>query len=614
MAVVGSLSAAVSLEEGQVWWGLFTEDMPLETIGMEKAYNYNCAVFIAGNDATVSGATISAVRFPLAFKTSNIRTAKVWVAKELPTEENGNAVIEEVSILDARLQGRTDANAAFNEVKLKQPLTIPQEGIYVGFSIKVRAAEKEWEKHPIMVSRPNVSDTRKGLFFYDAEQGQWKDQSADYALALQVAVSGGSLPANAAEGAQFFDIISASSAATTIALPVRATGTKPVKSIDAQLEINGVAQGDVVHYYFTTPIANFATDTLYFNVEAPAQAGNADCRLRIDLVNDVENEASLKAVHSGNVAVLSQQGHRRTVMEEFTGSWCSWCPRGIVGMELLSKAYPDRFVPIAIHRDDPMQAADYNAYLSDYNSFPGAVLNREHSVDPYEGADGMSLNSFMDNSLAQSCEADIDLKAEWADESKTVLQLTTSTTFYYSTPRCDYALAFVVLHDSLRGDTPKWHQLNIYSGNTEWANRPGMQRFVDAPGRITDFAYNHVAIAAKGILRGVNGSIAAPIVGGQEQQYVTTISLEDNALLQNPDNVHAAVMLIYRPTGLIVTAAEAAPTKSESNSIHMLHSSQTNTAVYSIDGRRQPSVKSGLNVIRKNDGTVQKLIKIRNNR
>lgn len=611
MAVTSSLSAAISLEEGQVWWGLFTEDMPTETIGQEKAYNYNCAIFIAGDDATAAGTTISAVRFPLAYRTSNMRSAKVWVAAQLPTEENGNAVIEEVSILDARLQGRTDANAAFNEVKLKQPVTIPKEGLYIGFSIKVRNAEKEWEKHPIMVGRPSGTDHRKGFFFYDAEEAEWQDRSADYVLALQVAVSGGSLPANAAEGAPFFDIFSSPSTTTTIGLPVRATGTQPVKSIDAQLEINGVAQGDIFHYDFTNPIANFATDTLHFEVVAPAQAGNADCRLRIDRVNGKENEATDKAVHSGNVAVLSQQGHRRTVMEEFTGSWCSWCPRGIVGIDLLSEAYPDRFVPIAIHRNDPMQVADYDVFYGDYDSFPGAFLNRDKHVDPYDGADGLSLNIIMENTLAQTCPADLEIKAEWTDDNKTELKLTTSTTFYYATPRADYALAFVVLHDSLKGDTPKWHQLNIYSGNTEWADRPGMKRFTDAPARLTDFAYNHVAIAAKDIIRGVNGSISAPIVSGEPQQYVTTINLADNSLLQNADNVHAAALLIYRPTGLIVTAATASAQKHVSGILVPQRLTPADAAIYSLDGRRQPSVNKGLYIIRTNDGRMQKIMKIR---
>ena len=76
-----------------------------------------------------------------------------------------------------------------------------------------------------------------------------------------------------------------------------------------------------------------------------------------------------------------------------------------------------------------------------------------------------------------------------------------------------------------------------------------MQTFVDAPGLITDYKYDHVAIATSGIERGITGSIASPIVCDEPQHFITSIDLSDNPLLQDKQRVHIflCLLLLARP-------------------------------------------------------------------
>lgn len=50
---------------------------------------------------------------------------------------------------------------------------------------------------------------------------------------------------------------------------------------------------------------------------------------------------------------------KKVWVEEATGTWCGWCPRGEVYMNYLYAKYPEHFVGIAVHQKDPMECKDW---------------------------------------------------------------------------------------------------------------------------------------------------------------------------------------------------------------------------------------------------------------
>ncbi|MEP6647427.1 MAG: choice-of-anchor J domain-containing protein, partial [Saprospiraceae bacterium] len=59
-----------------------------------------------------------------------------------------------------------------------------------------------------------------------------------------------------------------------------------------------------------------------------------------------------------NLYGLNEVLPKKVIVEEGTGTWCGWCPRGFVTMEIVGHDYADVAIPIAIHNFDPMLVPD----------------------------------------------------------------------------------------------------------------------------------------------------------------------------------------------------------------------------------------------------------------
>jgi len=68
---------------------------------------------------------------------------------------------------------------------------------------------------------------------------------------------------------------------------------------------------------------------------------------------------------------------QKVLIEDFTGTWCGWCPRVSYGIELVEKE-TDKAVITAIHRgNDPYHFGESNIGDLDEGSYPTAKLNRK---------------------------------------------------------------------------------------------------------------------------------------------------------------------------------------------------------------------------------------------
>ena len=65
--------------------------------------------------------------------------------------------------------------------------------------------------------------------------------------------------------------------------------------------------------------------------------------------NGNDNQATEKSTDI-TLSTLEHFIPRNVVVEEFTGTGCGWCPRGLVGMEKLRQTFGDRFIGIGIHQ------------------------------------------------------------------------------------------------------------------------------------------------------------------------------------------------------------------------------------------------------------------------
>lgn len=539
-------ASAYNLKDGQVWWGHYLEGMATENIGTERSKIYNMAIFVPGDEGSQREATIDAIRFRLEQKTQNITSVKVWVSHELPTTADA-ADLATKSIQNGVL------SSGMNEAQLATPIDIPVTGVYVGVSYRVKAVNIEAEKHPVVVAP--LDEPTAGACYFQEDDGSWTDLSGQYALALQIAISGPNLPLLSVQGERFTNVVTAAATQVELDIPVVNNGCTRINDMDVRLVINGEEQ-DLKHFEMND-FTSFKVDTIHFECQASASAGTQQIAIKAEQINGTPIDLPLSEV-LGVIAVPSADAHRHVVMEEFTGTWCSWCPRGMVGIEMLDQTYGDDFIGIAIHRgNDPMVLDAYN-YLPDYGSFPGCMLNRSVNTDPYGSANDCTIFGQVEDCFkSRLCEADMEVIASIDEEAEDAVQVDVATTFHFSAPYAnEYAIALVITADSLKPQDGTWYQSNIYSGNQEWADSPGMSWLVDERSYLLDIAYNHVPVAVLGIEHGVNGSIKTLLVDGQTQHYQTAVSIAEASLIQDKTQLHANALLIYRPTGEIINAAK----------------------------------------------------------
>ncbi len=290
---------------------------------------------------------------------------------------------------------------------------------------------------------------------------------------------------------------------------------------------------------------------------------------------------------------------RTSVIEEFTGTWCGNCPRGIVGLKNLAREFGDRCIAIAVHSSTSTSGTGEPMYNSAYHDngivptgIPKCIIDRVTTTHPYEGTTGgvhYGLNKDFSAALDVPAEAKIELTAQWENSRRNYIVCNATTTFGLNSETAPYAVIFVILEDGLHGEGKEWAQVNYYANeNPRQLPDADMDEFYSAPYNITGMTYNHVAIASLGVKNGVAGSIKAPIVKGEAQTYAGRVVMNGNKIMQNPYNLTAVAMLVNTETGAIVNANKAHVDSFEGDGVEAIESkSAANTNVtYNLQGQR----------------------------
>ena len=200
--------------------------------------------------------------------------------------------------------------------------------------------------------------------------------------------------------------------------------TKPASGRDPRQTITDLGDSQQPH---TTPATEPLPDPAPV-VVAPAApvitfSGEETTTMTVTVtaVNGSENQ-DVVPTHEGMVNIMDFVPVHRALVEEYTGTWCGWCTRGLVAMKLLAETYGDDFIGVAYHNGDPMEIT--TDYPSPVQGFPSAFVDRYYDVDPYYGYEsvGFGMKDLVDYVMSQLAVVDLNVKAEWADEGKNELK------------------------------------------------------------------------------------------------------------------------------------------------------------------------------------------------
>ena len=227
---------------------------------------------------------------------------------------------------------------------------------------------------------------------------------------------------------------------------------------------------------------------------------------------------------------------RRMVVEEGTGTWCPWCVRGIVGLEEMTRNYPDNFIGIAIHANDEMDFS--SKYGLPFTSYPSAYFNRSVLSDPSY----YTMERFLDNQSGLMIDVMVKINSITFSDDYREMTVSTNTRFGYGETDADYRLAYVITEDGVG----PYAQFNKYAGSSG-----EMGGFENLPSP-TPVVFNDVARGIYPSLTGVEGCLPATISACTDYSYEYTFQMPKNC--DNYSNLKLTVLLYDAVTGEIVNA------------------------------------------------------------
>ena len=524
----------------QMWWGYNGNADPADYFGVGTATteNYWVAIQVPESESLTQGKTIKALRIALAGAPC-MKDLHIWISEQnLPNSIDDCVVdVPVTNILDWE----------FNEVELPTPYTIPNKTIYIGYTVTVTENSSD-SNYPILFSNGDES-----LWIRTSQiVTSWSEETSYGPPFIQALLDGDNFPHNAVQISKTFaDVFALVGGKADAAVTLTSQGLGTINSID-YIVGDANADGDEQHLE-VEPFVGLGTERqVRIPLTADAEPGRTPRYITVTKVNGVENTIE-NATSDGYIVSLSEAAPRRTVVEEFTGTWCGWCPRGIVGMEKVNEQFGDKAITIVVHGDDPM-AINYGIGA---RSYPYAYVDRGIAADPFFGINDEKDLGILDlvaerNSILS--EAKVSLQQPTLAKNGTIT-FKTDVTFLYDNTKAPYAIGYVLLQDGLKGTGRDWAQANYYnseSAKEDFGDCPSLKPWFEAE-KYVSMTYDHVAIAAKGMdLDG--GGISAPIKKDVQRTLNSSISINENAVLQGFDNLKVVVILFNTETGFIVNA------------------------------------------------------------
>lgn len=523
-------------------------------------------------------------------------------------------------------------------VKLPTPFTIPADGALVGYSYDGKSSDKS-------IVLAGISSEAAGCFFQYDYEGERNFESLSSIVgmssSIQIGLDVSDCEANDAT-------VSANPELTTLVKTkqqypfyITNNSAKPITQLTYSISVDGV-NGAEKSLDLSSPIEPMETASIPY-ITAFEDDGVHTVELNISKVNGNTNINKHSSAEYSIIA-LEKSADRVSVVEEQTGTWCGWCPRGHVALDLLNKQLGDKVVTLAGHfaNGDPMNIlgdnitsqaerfADYGLVAMTLSSLlgggglPGAMFDRVVAADPYVGANttkgknGTYEYGATDlvNLLKEEnpSEADFSMTASWADDKNTDIKVDLTTTFNYNRfGSFPYGVAFVLSENGMTGKGATWKQLNYYSklagvnGASDF-NNPDMAAWFKA-GSYVSTTYDNVVVQAWNPLG--NAAIVdkskTDIDKGEAIPFSTTLKVNSD-LIQNYNNLTLSALLVNLNSLAVVNAAKVVLGNCAAG-IEDVNSEANNNVVsrYNVNGMRINGAQKGLNIVKLANGKVVKM-------
>lgn len=579
--------------------------------GKGKAEIYDIAIRI--DDPALAGKKITNIRAVLN-ASEGIENTSLWLSKELTLEKIDGVKVTvpdtysaEAAVKEVNFEGSNDTYGELN-VALDTPYVLTEDGIYVGYSLTVPSPAAgssltNQQAYPIMLSpcnNPNSLFVRASKDFL-----KWMpyNDKLGYAATIYVTLEG--------EFPEYS--VTLKNLSSTLA--------KEGENFEMNATIANIGAQDVTSLGYTYTVGGKSFDkTLEFaNPIVPNMVSSVDVKFPIDgisgidaydlalTINKVNGQANDNIANSATaqVSVVPFVPVHRPLVEEFTGTWCGWCTRGYIAMELLNEDFGDDVVLAAYHNGDPMEVTA--AFPVSVSGFPSASLNRNGVEDPYYGNanDGFGMKKEVQACIDSPVIADLSVVATWADADKTEIAVTTTSKFLENKKNAGYKLGYLLINNGLSGEGGDWNQGNYYSSYAGQYDGTDLEVLTTWPSSIQGLVFNDVVVDVKAMM-GVQGSLPEDVEFNTPYTSEYSFNIASNKVIQNKDKLVVEAFII-NPNGTIMNAGKALVGGGEAVKGLDANVAEVGAEYFTLSGARVANPAAGIfvKVAKMSDGSIR---------
>jgi len=275
--------------------------------------------------------------------------------------------------------------------------------------------------------------------------------------------------------------------------------------------VNGNTYSDSIIGLNIAPLkSNTLTHSLNFTVNG---VGEFPVEVKVSSPNGLADEDSSDNVIIRPVYGLDTYVPKKVLVEEATGTWCQWCPRGAVMMENLFETYGDQVLPVAVHNADPMTISEYDAGMGSLISgYPSGLVDRKaNNIDP------LQFDSTYNVLINRIVPVVVTTNVNWEPGTRTA---TITGKAHMSVNSNINVLRFncIITEDKVhQPEDPNYNQANIYSGGTY--GDMGTFDEADNPVLAENMYYDFVARAIIGGFRGEENSVPNEVDANEDFNF-----------------------------------------------------------------------------------------------
>ncbi len=292
-------------------------------------------------------------------------------------------------------------------------------------------------------------------------------------------------------------------------------GSSNITSFDLEYSVNGGETIVQSEDGFNVNMETFESFTFELDEDIPVPAeGPYEVEFMLTNINGGDDDNVDNNSANASFFAVGEIPEKFVLLEEATGTWCGWCPRGHVFNEYMEDNYENAII-VAVHNDDPMEDAEWDATIGNYiGGYPSGVADRALEVDPAD------FEPVFLNRIANDVPiASVGVVSGWdADSRQITIQVSSEFILDRST---EYRMNAMIVEMEVTGTSSGYNQVNYYSGGGAGALSGGGVDYAAGGDPIPagQMIYDHVGRKILGTAWGKDCSLPDAIEKNEEYTY-----------------------------------------------------------------------------------------------